>query len=85
MRHHADPGQHVHHGHQSGPSLNRIALTATLHCLTGCAIGEGRGGLASSGHSVQGLTAGLLATAAGFGAYAAMLMRGGVALAFRAA
>jgi hypothetical protein len=23
-----------------GPSLNRIAATATLHCLTGCAIGE---------------------------------------------
>jgi hypothetical protein len=22
------------------PSLNRLALTATLHCLTGCAIGE---------------------------------------------
>ena len=22
------------------PSLNRVAATATLHCLTGCAIGE---------------------------------------------
>jgi len=32
--------QHAHvHGHQGG-SLNRIAWSATLHCLTGCAIGE---------------------------------------------
>src|SRR5262249_6748042 len=28
-----------HHGHGSG-SLNRAAVQATLHCLTGCAIGE---------------------------------------------
>lgn len=28
-----------HHGHH-GPSLNRTAWSATLHCLTGCAIGE---------------------------------------------
>lgn len=37
--------EHVHHSHhhdhgQAGPSLNRIAWSATLHCLTGCAIGE---------------------------------------------
>jgi hypothetical protein len=24
----------------SGPSVNRLALSATLHCLTGCSIGE---------------------------------------------
>ena len=24
----------------SGPALNRLALTATLHCLSGCAVGE---------------------------------------------
>jgi hypothetical protein len=30
-----------HHVHGAGrPSLNRIAASATLHCLTGCAIGE---------------------------------------------
>jgi len=28
-----------HHGHGSG-SLSRAAVQATLHCLTGCAIGE---------------------------------------------
>jgi hypothetical protein len=32
---------HQHHG-QGGtaPSLNRLAFSATVHCLTGCAIGE---------------------------------------------
>jgi hypothetical protein len=29
---------HAHHGHQA--SLTRTAWSATLHCLTGCAIGE---------------------------------------------
>jgi len=29
-----------HHEGPSGPALNRLALSATLHCLTGCAIGE---------------------------------------------
>ena len=35
---------HGHHGHHemptSGSGLTRVALSATLHCLTGCAIGE---------------------------------------------
>jgi hypothetical protein len=26
--------------HEHGASLNRLAFSATLHCLTGCAIGE---------------------------------------------
>jgi Domain of unknown function (DUF4396) len=30
----------THAGHGAGPSLNRLALSATVHCLTGCAIGE---------------------------------------------
>ena len=30
----------THHPHRDPPSLSRIALQATLHCLTGCAIGE---------------------------------------------
>jgi hypothetical protein len=29
---------HVHH--EPGQSLNQLALSATVHCLTGCAIGE---------------------------------------------
>jgi hypothetical protein len=34
---------HGHHGHDTAAtrqSLNRTALSATVHCLTGCAIGE---------------------------------------------
>jgi hypothetical protein len=38
---------HEHHGHYHGPppavkgrDLTRSAISATLHCLTGCAIGE---------------------------------------------
>ena len=29
-----------HHAHHHSPSLNRAAVSATVHCLTGCAIGE---------------------------------------------
>lgn len=32
--------EHEHGGRGGGPALNRLALSATLHCLTGCAIGE---------------------------------------------
>lgn len=34
--------EHAHHHHPAAqaPSLNRTAWSATLHCLTGCAIGE---------------------------------------------
>jgi hypothetical protein len=31
---------HAHSGHETGQSLNRLAFSATVHCLTGCAIGE---------------------------------------------
>jgi hypothetical protein len=37
-------GHHHHHDHSNAESshstLNRTALSATIHCLTGCAIGE---------------------------------------------
>jgi len=32
--------QHARHEHTTSPSLARVALSATVHCLTGCAIGE---------------------------------------------
>jgi hypothetical protein len=31
---------HEHPAHGDVPSLNRLAFSATTHCLTGCAIGE---------------------------------------------
>src|ERR687898_1966345 len=50
---HGDHGQHAHHGTTHAqdapasaaggltvPSLGRTAFSATVHCLTGCAIGE---------------------------------------------
>jgi hypothetical protein len=38
--HHAhEEGEHAHESHSDG-SLNRLAFSATTHCLTGCAIGE---------------------------------------------
>ncbi|MFI1720051.1 DUF4396 domain-containing protein [Streptomyces sp. NPDC020489] len=36
---HAHHGDHGHEGHQAGSSWS-MAARATLHCLTGCAIGE---------------------------------------------
>ncbi len=32
--------EHAHEHHHHQPSLSRTAWSATLHCLTGCAIGE---------------------------------------------
>lgn len=29
-----------HHQHDTKKNLNKMAVSATLHCLTGCAIGE---------------------------------------------
>ena len=46
MDHTGDGRAHAHHPHgqhahsDPGASLNRVAFTATVHCLTGCAIGE---------------------------------------------
>ena len=38
---HPHEGRHAHHEMPaSGRALNVVALSATLHCLTGCAIGE---------------------------------------------
>jgi hypothetical protein len=31
---------HAHAAHEPRASLNRLAFSATVHCLTGCAIGE---------------------------------------------
>ena len=39
----ATPHHAMHHPHHlpvASPSLTRLALSATLHCLTGCGIGE---------------------------------------------
>jgi hypothetical protein len=38
--HHDHGQQHDHAGHHQMGSVNAMAASATLHCLTGCAIGE---------------------------------------------
>lgn len=41
VQHDSDTGHHAeHHGQHHGGGVNRMATSATLHCLTGCAIGE---------------------------------------------
>jgi hypothetical protein len=42
MSEHLHSGHHDHHAHDGGPAAASwsMAATATLHCLTGCAIGE---------------------------------------------
>ena len=41
MDHSTHAGHPAHHGHRAAaPSLDRIAFLATLHCLSGCAVGE---------------------------------------------
>ena len=41
-RSHHEHSAHDHSAHElhAGQSLNRLAFSATVHCLTGCAIGE---------------------------------------------
>ncbi len=65
MHHETDHGTHSHH--QSG-STNAMAVAATLHCLTGCAIGE-----------ILGLVVG---TALGLGSIATIAIAIGLAFLF---
>lgn len=59
---------HDRHDAPSGRELNRLALSATIHCLTGCAIGE-----------VLGLVIG---TALGWGMIATIALAVGLAFVF---
>jgi Domain of unknown function (DUF4396) len=40
MSHDHHHHHHAGHGEHGGQSLNRLAFSATLHCLSGCAVGE---------------------------------------------
>jgi hypothetical protein len=83
-----DTGEHEHPDHgQGGPSLSltRMAAVATLHCLTGCAIGEVLGlvigtalGLSNTATIVIAI---LLAFVFGYGLTMMPLLRSGLALA----
>jgi hypothetical protein len=78
----------AHHGHHalptSGRALDALALSATLHCLTGCAIGEVTGMIIGTalGWSEWGTVALAVALAFLFGytLTSLPLLRGGLAL-----
>jgi hypothetical protein len=59
---------HTHHAAYDGQSLNRLATSATNHCLTGCVIGE-----------VVGM---VIATALGWGDIASIALAVGLAFLF---
>jgi hypothetical protein len=71
-----------HHGEQS---LNRLALSATIHCLTGCAIGEVLGMVIGTalgwGNGETIVLSIALAFLFGYSLTMLPLLRGGVALA----
>jgi hypothetical protein len=80
---------HEHHAHHemptSGKALNGVAVSATLHCLTGCAIGEIAGmaigtalGFSNLGTIVLSV---VLAFVFGYGLTSMPLLRAGLALA----
>jgi len=81
-RHHADhPSRH---GPPSSPSLNQLALQATVHCLTGCGIGEVLGLVISSalgwGTALSIALAVVLAFAFGYALTLWPLLQAGMAL-----
>jgi hypothetical protein len=91
QHHHAEvPPGHGHGGHDhhdqppEGPALTRLAVSATLHCLTGCAIGEVLGLVLatwwgwSNGPSIT--LAVVLAFAFGYGFTITPVLRSGLAL-----
>jgi hypothetical protein len=82
--------EHDHHDHHHGPmptsgrALSAVSLSATLHCLTGCAIGEVAGMIIGTalGFSDLGtiVLAVVLAFAFGYGLTSLPLLRAGLAL-----
>lgn len=75
---------HRHHGHGTpATSLNRVAFSATVHCLTGCAIGEVLGMVIGTalgwGNAATIVLAIVLAFAFGYGLTMIPLIRSGLA------
>ncbi len=71
--------------HQPPAGLNRLAFSATVHCLTGCAIGEVLGMVLGTAFGLSNLAtivlAVLLAFVFGYGLTSLPLLRSGLALA----
>lgn len=80
--HHYQHG-HAHQGKETPPpSLNRLAMSATLHCLTGCAIGEVLGLVIAMalgwGNAASIVLAVVLAFVFGYGFTLIPLVKGGM-------
>ena len=77
--------EHVHEMPTSGRALTQVALAATLHCLTGCAIGEVAGMLIGTAAGFSNLATVVLSVALafvfGYGLTSLPLLRAGMALA----
>jgi hypothetical protein len=88
----AHPGHDHGHGHAeghheipaSGRALTQVALSATLHCLTGCAIGEVAGMLVGTALGFSNLATVVLSVALaflfGYGLTSLPLLRAGLAV-----
>ena len=82
-------GAHAQHEHHemptSGPAVTAMALSATLHCLTGCAIGEVAGMIIGTALGFSNLETVVLSIALafvfGYGLTSLPLLRAGLALA----
>lgn len=84
----APPGPHAPHDHEmatEGAALTAVALSATLHCLTGCALGEIAGvAIGTAAGFSNGATIALavaLAFLFGYALTSLPLLRAGMALA----
>ncbi len=81
-----EPERHAHHHEMpaSGGALTRVAISATLHCLTGCAIGEVLGMVIGTALGFSNLGTVALAVALafvfGYGLTSLPLLRAGMAL-----
>ena len=60
------PAHHHHHDSHAGDSLTRTAIQATLHCLTGCAIGEVLGMVISTAFGLSNAVSIILSIALAF-------------------
>jgi hypothetical protein len=76
---------HAHARHAADQSLNALALSATIHCLTGCAIGEVLGMVIGTALGLSDLAtialAVVLAFAFGYSLTSLPLLRSGMTLA----
>jgi Domain of unknown function (DUF4396) len=85
MHAHAHAHEHHHDMPTSGGALTAVALSATLHCLTGCAIGEVLGMIIGTALGFSNLgtiaLAVVLAFLFGYGLTSLPLLRAGMAVA----